>query len=401
MRDADGVGGRAGEGERGAARGVGRRGGGRRDGHRGRCGVGVGNGHADGGRGGRVAGSVVGPGGQGVGAVAHRGGVPGEGEGRRGQDREDLTVLQVVDARHADVVGGGGGERHHAGHGPAGARGRQGDGGRGRVSGRGAPVVLVGSQIRGRSEVGDSGNDQASIDRGAAGAQREHPTRLVGEQGVGLEVARGFGVGLLEGAERVGEVAALRAVADPQDRGRAGRAGLPQDNVVLDTVAVQAAHGPRRGGAVMVDRDRVVLAPEGKAVIAKEDVVHDDIVAHGAAVRLHQLERPTIVHRVLNEVVAIDHVVVDLVADRVLRGRAAIDIGGDVEGARRIVEDLVVADDVVARDQLNARARIVDAVARPVRDLIGLDERPFAPVEQHEGRRIEVRDRVAGDDVIV
>src|SRR5205823_2895660 len=69
--DADVVGGRAASCHRGAARSVRGRGGGRRDGHRGRRGVSVRDGHVDSGRGGRVAGSVVGPSGQGVCAVAH------------------------------------------------------------------------------------------------------------------------------------------------------------------------------------------------------------------------------------------------------------------------------------------------------------------------------------------
>src|SRR5205823_392921 len=104
LGDADVVGGRAAKCQRGAARSVRRRGGGRRDGHRGRRGVSVRDGDVDSGRGGRVAGSVVGPSGEGVCAVAHGGGVPGEGHRRRGQHPEDLAVLQVIDAGHADVV---------------------------------------------------------------------------------------------------------------------------------------------------------------------------------------------------------------------------------------------------------------------------------------------------------
>ena len=70
--------------------------------------------HGHGGGGGGVAGRVVGPGAQAVRAVAHRRGVPGEREDGRGQHGEDLAVLQIIDAGDADVVCGGGGNRHHS-----------------------------------------------------------------------------------------------------------------------------------------------------------------------------------------------------------------------------------------------------------------------------------------------
>src|SRR5204863_423805 len=82
-------------------------GGGRGNGRGGRREIGIVDGHRDGGRRRDVSGGVIGAGGETVGAIAHAGGRPREGEGGRGQGGEELAVLEVIHTSDADVVGAG------------------------------------------------------------------------------------------------------------------------------------------------------------------------------------------------------------------------------------------------------------------------------------------------------
>ena len=150
----------------------------------------------------------------------------------------------------------------------------------------------------------------------------------------------------------------------------------------------------------MIDRDRVGVARVREAAIPEEDVVRDEIVTDRSAVRLSDVERATIVHPVLNPIVVVEHVVIDLVPDRVLGDRAVEDVGGDVETCRGVVVHFVVPDDVVTRLHLDAGARKIDTVSGGIRDSVVFDDRPARHPGEDERGRVEVRHRVPRHHVV-
>ena len=166
----------------------------------------------------------------------------------------------------------------------------------------------------------------------------------------------------------------------------------------------------------MIDDDRVDGAIDGEAAVSVEDVDGDEVVSNRAAILFEHEDRESgpicagglgdrRVRTIAQDAVTVEDVEVDRIADRVLPDDAVLPDGseavaGDVDGRARVVEDLVVPDDVVARLDLNPRPWGVDAVAGAVGNPVVFDDRPLGSPREDEGRRPAVGHHVAGHDVV-